>query len=130
VTEVEFGFWDGQPSYNVVWHYDESKNEYKRVNGGQEHLDFNTQEQLTAKVVVVQKAKETGPVDEHKHLLYQTTGSGEAFVFQDGTVTEGTWVKKDNASRTIFYDRQGGEIKFNSGRIWIEVVPTRNEIKY
>lgn len=130
VTKIEFNFWEGHEEYKVVWQYDENKNEYKRVNGGEKHLDFNTKEQLTAKVVVIQKTKEIGPVDGYKHLLYQTTDSGQVLVFQDGQMTEGKWVKKDKADRTIFYDKQGREIEFNRGRIWIEIVPTRSKIEY
>jgi hypothetical protein len=130
VTKVEFGFWENQDEYNVVWEYDEAKNEYQRFNGGHEHLDFNNQEPLTAKVVIVQKTKEIGPVDIHKHLLYQTTGSGEVLVFQDGQVIKGKWVKKDKASRTVFYDSRGKEVELNRGRIWIEIVPAGNIIEY
>lgn len=130
VRKIEFNFWEGYQEYKVVWEYDQEKNEYRRVNGGEAHLDFNTKDQLTARVVIVQKTKEIGPVDEYKHLLYQTTGSGELLVFQDGKVTLGKWVKKDKASRTIFYDQQGREIELNRGKIWIEIVPARNKIEY
>lgn len=130
VSEIKFNFWEGHQDYKVVWRYDKDKNEYKRINGDKEHLDFNTKEQLTTKVVIIQKTREIGPVDEHKHLLYKTTGSGELLLFQDGKVIEGKWVKKDKASRTIFYDKRGREIKLNQGKIWIEIVPTRNKIEY
>lgn len=130
VTKIEFNFWEGNQDYKVVWQYDEDKNEYKRINSGVEHLDFNTKEQLTTKVVIIQKTKEIGPVDAHKHLLYQTTGSGELLLFQDGKVIKGKWAKKDKASRTIFYDSQEREIELNRGKIWIEIVPTRNEVEY
>jgi len=130
IVKIEFNFWEGYRDYEVVWNYDQEKNEYKRLNGGEEHLDFNTKEQLTAKVVIVQKTNEIGPVDEHKHLLYKTIGSGELLVFQDCKVIKGKWVKKDKASRTVFYDDQGREIELNQGKIWIEIVPTRNKIEY
>jgi len=130
VSSIEFDFWDGQQDYKVAWQYDEEKNEYKRINGENEHLDFNIKEQLRAKVVIVQKTKETGPVDEHKHLLYQTTGSGELLLFQDGKVIEGEWIKEKKASRTVFNDSRGREIEINRGKIWIEIVPSRNKIEY
>ncbi|MBL7159389.1 DUF3048 domain-containing protein [Candidatus Microgenomates bacterium] len=130
VSSIEFDFWDGHQDYKVAWQYDEEKNEYKRINGENEHLDFNTKEQLRAKVVIVQKTKETGPVDEHKHLLYQTTGSGELLLFQDGKVIEGEWIKEKKASRTVFNDSRGREIEINRGKIWIEIVPSRNKIEY
>jgi len=130
VSKIKFSFWRGYKDYDVVWEYNENKNEYKRMNGGESQIDFNNKDQLTAKVVIVQKTKEIGPIDEHKHLLYQTTGSGEVLIFQDGKVIKGKWTKKDKASRTIFYDRSGREIKLDRGRIWIEIVPMNNKIEY
>jgi len=80
--------------------------------------------------VIVQLTKEQGPVDNNKHLLYQTTGKGKVIVFQDGEAIQGTWEKKDRESRTKFFDSQGKEIKLNRGPIWIEIVPARQKVNY
>jgi len=130
ISQITVNFWEGHDDYQVVWQYDSQKNEYQRSNGGQPHLDFNTKQPLTAKVIIIQKEKEIGPVDEHKHLLYKTIGSGQALIFQDGQVIKGKWVKKDRFSRTTFYNQKGQEIQFNRGRIWIEIVPARSKIQY
>jgi len=114
----------------VAWEYNREENVYKRFNGGQEHIDFLTSQPLTAKAVVVQFAKETTGVDEHKHLLYKTTGEGEALIFQDGKAVQATWEKPSRTSRTIFSDKSGREIRFNRGQIWVEVVPAGNKITY
>lgn len=126
----EFDFWRDYKTYSVKWEYDKATNSYKRYNGGKPHIDFNTKEQLTAKNVVIQFAKEVGPVDEHKHMLYGTIGNGRALIFQDGKVIEGTWSKKSRTDRTLFYDSTGKEIKFNRGQIWIEVIPTTGKVNY
>lgn len=126
----EFDFWQGYKGYRVKWQYDSASNSYKRFNGGESHLDFNTKEQLAAKNVVVQFAKETGPVDDHKHILYGTTGTGRALIFQDGLVIDGKWAKKSRTDRTLFYDSKGKEIKFNRGNIWIEILPTTGKVNY
>lgn len=130
IEKIEFDFWEGYKDFHVVWRYDQEKNDYWRQNGGEDHLDFNDQQLLRAKVVIVQKMKETGSVDGHKHLLYQTTGTGEALIFQDGQVAPGKWTKKTKASRTIFSDQQGREIKLNRGKIWLEVLPDRSKVEY
>lgn len=126
---AEFNFWKGYKDYLVRWDYDQKTNSYFRFNGGQPHQDLEG-EQLQAKNIVIQFAKEEGPVDEHLHLLYQTKGEGKALVFQDGKVISGTWRKKDRLSRTKFYDQQGREIKFNRGEIWIEILPTGTKVDY
>ena len=126
----EFEFWRDYKAYGVRWEYDKASNSYKRYNGGQPHIDFNNKEQLSAKNVVVQFAKETGPVDEHKHILYDTVGTGRALIFQDGQLIDGKWNKKSRTDRTIFTDAKGKEVKFTRGQIWIEILPTSGKVNY
>ncbi len=128
---ASFVAWKGYESdYGVRWEYDRTTNSYKRFNGGKPHLDLETKQQLTAKVVVMLFAKETGPLDEHLHLLYANIGSDTMMVFQDGKVTKGTWSKPSRTSRTKFYDVNGKEVMFNRGQIWIEMVPTGTPVNY
>ena len=130
VSAISFGFWKGKPDYDVEWQYDSAGNVYRRFNGGKEHLDLETGSPLTASNVVLFFAKEKGPVDRNLHMFYTTTGGGKALVFQDGNVIEGMWSKDARTSRTKFLDKQGKEISFVRGPIWIEVVPAGNEVKY
>jgi hypothetical protein len=131
VASVSFPFWDQfKDDYSVQWNYDSATNSYKRMNGGQPHVDLETKEQLTAKNVVVQFQKETIGVDEHGHVLYGTTGEGKALVFQDGKVIPGVWRKVNHAARTKYFDQAGKEIAFNAGKIWIETVATDAKITY
>ena len=129
-AKISFGFWDGYKDFNVVWDYDKASNSYKRTMGGEAHADFETKKQITAKNVVVQLTKEAGPVDEHKHLLYETIGTGDAFIFKNGEAIEGTWSKKKRTARTLFYDEDGEEIQFVPGQIWIEVVPKGKDVDF
>ncbi|MBU0569438.1 DUF3048 domain-containing protein [Patescibacteria group bacterium] len=127
---ISFEFWEGMGDYDVSWKYDSTTNSYLRTNGGKEHIDHETQKQLSAKNVVVQFVNEKGPVDKEFHMFYTTIGSGEALIFQNGEAIEGTWEKKLQTSRTVFYDGDGVEIEFVRGPIWIEAVPKGNKIKY
>lgn len=126
---TEFNFWQGYQEYLVRWDYDKTTNSYLRFNGGKAHQDLKD-DQLKAKNVIIQFSNETGPVDDHLHLLYQTKGEGKAIVFQDGKAAEGSWRKNQRTSRTKFYDTQGKEIKFNRGEIWIEILPTGTKVDY
>jgi len=129
-TSPKFSFWNSQTAYDVSWQYDKEENIYKRLNNGQPHKDFLSDQQLTAKVVVIQFSRERGSVDEHKHLIYQTIGSGKTIVFQDGQAIEGTWKKESRTTRTRFFDSSGREIRFSRGQIWIEVLPAGNKVTY
>jgi hypothetical protein len=132
MASVNYGFWD-YSDYDVSWQYDKQNNVYKRLNGATPHLDLNINQQLTTKNLVVQFLTERKANDGYPgnvHLLYGTIGKGEALIFLDGKVIEGTWAKAKRMSRTIFYDEAGKEIKFNPGKIWISILPVGNEVDY
>lgn len=130
VSKISFGFWESYHDFDVIWNYDSGKNYYTRENGGAPHKDRDDDSVLTAKVVVVQFAKELGPLDEHKHLLYEIIGTGKGLVFQDGTAVEVTWAKKDRESRTVWTDAKGKKISFNRGKIVFEILPIDNTVTY
>lgn len=128
---ASFVAWKGyEREYGVRWDYDPATNSYARFNGGLAHTDLETKTQLTAKNVVILFAKETGPVDDHAHLLYNNTGSGDGILFQDGKATKVTWKKQVRTDRTKFFDAQGKEMSFNRGQIWIEMLPTGTQVTY
>mgnify|MGYP001035466649 CR=1 FL=1 len=130
IAEISLDFWKGYQDYSVVWKYNAKENVYFRENGGQKQKDFLTDAELEGKVVIIQFTKEIGPVDDHKHLLYATTGQGKALIFQDGGVIEGKWQKEDRLSRTIFSNSKGREVEFNRGQIWIEILPLGSKVDY
>lgn len=130
---IKINFWDSQGAYGVDWVYDSSTNVYKRKNGGEDHMDLNKKLQLTAKAIVVQFQRESNANDGYPgnvHLLYSTTGSGKALIFQDGSVVEGKWLKASRTSRSKYVDEKGKEIEFNKGQIWIQTVPEGSKVTY
>lgn len=129
-NKISFGFWESYHDFDVVWNYDGSTNSYNRDNGGAPHKDLNNDAVLSAKVIVIQFVKETGPLDEHKHMLYDVIGTGKGLVFQDGAVQEATWTKKDREGRTVWTDSKGKKISFNRGKIVFEILPLDNEVAY
>ncbi len=132
-VDIRVPFWQNQPSYDVEWKYDSSCNCYKRINGGSPHIDFDNKQQLSPKNVIIQFEDESHANDgyeNNQHLLYRTTGSGKALIFQDGKVTVGKWMKLSRVARTKYVDSTGSEIQFNRGQIWIQTLPTGNDVKY
>ncbi len=131
-ADIKFAFWSNNlgDSYAVRWTYDVATNTYKRENGGQVHKDFNTDEQLATSNVVVMFQNVKGPIDELKHVLYDTTGTGKVLVFQNGDVVEGTWKKPSRTSRTVFMDKSGKELSFVRGHIWVTAVDTTTKVTY
>lgn len=130
-SDISFKFWDNWQDYDVRWEYDAATNSYKRFNGGKPFVDFDfDNEQITAKNIVVQFVDEEISIDNEKHNYYENVGTGNAIIFYNGDVIEAIWKKPSITARTKFYDKAGAEIPFVRGEIWIEAVPTGNDINY
>ena len=63
-------------------------------------------------------------------MIYTTVGEGKALIFQNGEVIEATWEKKSQSSRTKYFYKEGKEVAFVRGLIWIEAIPGLNKINY
>lgn len=128
-SDISFSFWNNKPDYDIEWKYDSSANVYKRFNGGKAHIDWEFDKpQITASNLVIMFVKEKGPVDSEVHMFYENIGQGEALIFQNGEKIEATWKKVSQLDREVFYDKNGKEISFVEGNIWIEAVPKGNKI--
>lgn len=133
VIKIDFGFWDNLASdFSVVWNYNKSTNSYKRVNGGEPHIDKNTGKQLEAKNVVVVFAKESPANDGYEggHLLYKVVGSGDMLFFKNGQVVKGTWGRDTEEDQIKFFDSSDKEISIVRGQVFIEILPTGNKVNY
>lgn len=130
-SEINFEFWPNKPNYDVEWTYDPKTNSYLRLNGGEPQTDWEYDNlQVTASNIAIMFIEEESSVDEELHTYYHTTKGGDAIIFQNGTIVEGSWSKSDQYSRTKFYDKDGKEISFVRGKIWIEAVPNYSEVLY
>lgn len=130
VNEIAYDFWSGYGDYSVRWEYDSESNSYQRFMGGESHIDMNNDQQIMAKNVIVLLTTEKGPIDEKKHLLYGTTGSGDALLFHNGEATEVTWTKKTRTSQLGFVDSQGKPVLLSRGLTWISTVSDDTEVSY
>lgn len=128
-STISFDFW-GDKSYAVSWKYDPTTNTYLRSNGGSVAIDFNTQQQLSTKNLIIQFAKESRSIDEHLHNLYALIGTGDAVIINNGQKIEATWSKASRQNRTIYKDKTGKEINLVPGQVWVEILPIGNKISY
>ncbi len=132
VNSISYEFWSGYSQYGVQWTYDSATDLYKRNMAGEVHVDHNNQKQLMASNVIVLLTTEKGPIDEKKHLLYTTTGTGDALLFMHGDVVKARWSKKDRESELRFTDAKGTDLPLARGMTWISVMSKTNaaDIKY
>lgn len=129
VTSISYEFWTGFSEYAVSWQYDPTTNTYRRVMAGEPHIDLNNDRQITASNVIVLLTTEKGPVNEKKHMVYQTTGTGDALIFNNGAVVEATWAKKDHESELTF-TAKGKPVELARGLTWISVVDKSTDVEY
>jgi len=126
-----FDFWSGYKDYSVTWTYDATNNRYLRTNGNQAQVDFNDDQQLSAKNVVIQYAKETRSIDSNLHNLYDVVGKGTGLVFRNGEKIEITWSKASRTARTVYKIKDtDNEITFVPGSVWIEILPLNSAVTY
>lgn len=130
ITNISYEFWEGWSDYGVEWQYAPETNTYKRVMAGEKHIDLNNDKQIEASNVIVLLTTEKGPIDELKHMLYTTTGTGNALIFKNGDVVKATWSKPKRESELTFTDRKGDEIEFARGLTWISVVDASTQVTY
>jgi hypothetical protein len=134
---IQIDFWY-EGDYSGFFKFDSSRNEYIRYSGltnnnPQILIDDLTKSEVRVKNVIVQFAEEFPiPNDDKNRLDYQMVGTGKALIFRDGYVINGSWKKDSLNDRTLFYNSMNQEVEFNRGKIWVSVVPSRNEnqVKY
>lgn len=113
--------------YNVRYDYDQASNSYKRSMGGKPHTDHRSGAQLSPKVIValVMQYSQSGI-----YSVYQTTGSGTMYVFQDGFSQKGTWTKASEGEQFTFADEAGKPLLLSPGQTWISLMKADNAVTY
>lgn len=126
-TSVNFNI--SSATYHAHYTYDPTHNFYLRSEGGAPHVDATTGKRLTPKVVIALVMQYKLEADGY-HSNYNTLGSGHMYVFQNGTVTQGTWKKSVANKQFQFLDGQGKPIKLNPGQTWISVVGSKGDVSF
>lgn len=116
-------------NYNSAYTYAAESNTYARTMAGVAHKDGKSGKQITPDVVVVMVTS-YGIKSNGIHSIYGTTGTGKVFVFQNGTVTEGTWQKQSNEDALSFKDSGGRALKLNPGQTWITAISSADKVTY
>ena len=143
-TDIAINF-GGIKNFNVRYKYDLNSNTYLRsYESGTEHNIYDcpagdigeknpedncTLKQLSPSVVVVMIVQEKKASDNY-HENITTIGSGEAYIFQNGTATKGTWNKPSVGEQIKFYNETGAEVALAPGQTFVEAVPQYGSVEY
>ena len=58
----------------------------------------------------------------------QTVGEGDVWIFSDGTVRPGRWVRPDKTQPARYVDSAGATIPLHAGRTWVELLPVGSAV--
>lgn len=115
------------PLYDVHYDYDPVTNNYLRTLGGRPHTDQRSGQQLSPKVVIALAASYS---QSGIYSVYQTNGTGRAYIFQDGTAQQVSWTKASERDQIVFTDDAGKPVALNAGQTWFTVVKDPNAVTF
>ncbi len=141
-VSLRFGGW---ANFNVNYNYDINSNTYLRsYESGAAHEVYNcasedlgernpedvcTLTQMAPSVVIAMVVSERKASDNY-HEDITATGSGDAYIFQNGIAIKGKWTKPTRAEQIKFTDENGEEIKLAPGQTFISAVPNYGSIDF
>lgn len=120
--------------YNTVkvrYEYDPATNAYRRFLNGTAQTDPMDGRQVTARTVVVlfMSFRTDSTIEKgHNRPVLGFIGSGDAWVYSEGTLVKGRWSKPKAGDPTVILGPDGAELPFVRGRIFMQVVPLATKI--
>ena len=114
VVSMRIGFIQG---YDPTYTWDAGSKTWKRTQSG---VPFTVVggAQIAPTNVVVQFTRYANEGEG------QTVGQGDVWVFSDGVVRKGTWVRPDKTQPAKYVDANGQPILLRPGRTWVELLPS------
>lgn len=107
-------------AYPVKYVFDPETGNYFRFFNQKPAIDRNTSEQVFVKNVILMETKiktlSPGVVD------VKVIGEGRAKIYLAGKEIEALWEKENSGGKLSFLEKNGKEIEFVPGPIWIEIV--------
>ena len=144
VTNISLNL-GGWADFNVKYQYDTASDKYLRSYGsGVAHEVYNCLNenlgernpedvyslvQMAPSVVVAMVVNERRASDNY-HEDIDVIGTGDAYVFQNGTAVKGTWKKSSKDEQIAFLDGDGSEIRLAPGQTFVTAVPSYGSIDF
>ena len=123
---------DFSATADVFWHWSAKHEDWLRFHGTVPHtLEGGVQVSAANVVVMLVTMRDTGLVDAagNPSPEAETLGHGKAFVFRDGKMIVGRWLRKSPDSVIRFTDKKNHTIRLERGRTWVELFPKDKAIE-
>jgi len=129
VSQVHIPF---STSSDVFWKWDGGKKVWRRFYGTVPAV-LSDGTQITARNVIVQVVKtvltDITDVNGVPSPFVVSVGSGRAYIFRNGRMIVGKWIRPSLKDVTKFVDASGAEIPLMPGNTWVELLPVPHKIK-
>ncbi|MCR5107478.1 MAG: DUF3048 domain-containing protein [Lachnospiraceae bacterium] len=107
-----------------VLEYDEASGTYKYSEYGSAHVDpGNNNEQLAFTNVLLQDARYVKFDDNGYMMFHSIDFNRDGYYITGGKAIPVTWSKEDELTPTRYYDMDGNEIKLNTGKTYVALIP-------
>ena len=118
-------------NYNTVrYEYDEETKDYIRYSRNKKQVDWDTNEDVRVKNIIVYKCK-NWTLNDGENKGRQTLDNIktlEGYYITNGKAIEITAEKTSRAGQTVYRDLQGNEIEVNDGNTFIQICPIDSKI--
>jgi hypothetical protein len=104
----------------VAWAWDPETRRFARSQNDAPHLDADGVPIRADNVVILFVDYRPSPADRNSPEA-QTVGNGEVWVYTEGTLTLGTWERRDIMSPWTLTDADGDPIVLASGQTWVQL---------
>ncbi len=105
--------------------YDSANKVYKRYVNSEEHIDYVTKKQYTAKnIITYQIYNDTINDDDKGRQELKNIGNGKGYYISEGYAVPITWEKKSRSAQTVYKYLNGEEINVNDGNTFIQIQPS------
>ncbi|CAB4550214.1 unannotated protein [freshwater metagenome] len=108
-------------SMKASWEWDANKRVFARRHDDKLHLDSNGEQVSTENVLVLTVEYKISAANK-KSPEAQTTGTGVAWVLQQGKFTQGTWTRASEMDPWTLTDATGEPILLTPGRTFVELI--------
>lgn len=115
---VKLDMSDCYPVDKTYFQYDEEYGVYLRYEYDKEHVDAANNCQLSFSNIIIQNCNWT-VLDEKGYLWFNTVDSGSGYYLTNGKCVPITWKKTEIEGPTKYYDLDGNEIVFSTGKTMI-----------
>ena len=117
-------------SYKVTYKYDAETKRYTRGYNKTTQKDWDTDELVTTKNIIITFAKNTtlnDGTDKGRQDL-SNIGTLDGYYITNGKAIKITCYKSSRTAQTVYKDLEGNEIEVNDGNTFIQIVPINAEV--